>query len=267
LRRVGTTVTASIPGWDQLEFQDRDISHTVFTKGLGRGVIITHELPGMTPECAALGERVVAAGYRVFMPLLFGVPLENALVRNVARICISREFSVFQAGKTSPIVDWLRALCRKAWAECGGPGVGVIGMCLTGNFAITLLAEPSVFAPVTCQPTLPLGFSNTAKELAMSTKDLEAVKRRAQQENIPLLGFRFQGDTLCRAEKFTRIREELGERFRATHLPGRGHCTLTQDYVDEEHHSTRKAFETILTFLHERLQGESGATSPSFSPR
>lgn len=254
-------MTASIPGWDQFALQDHDISHVVFVKGHGRAVIIIHELPGMTPECVALGERVCAAGYRVFMPLLFGAPLENALLRNLARICISRELSVFRAGKTSPIVAWLRALCRKAWAECAGPGVGVIGMCLTGNFAITLLAEPSVFAPVVCQPTLPLGI-NTARELAMSAADLEAVKLRAEQENIPLLGFRFQGDRLCRAEKFTRIREELGERFRPTHLPGQGHCTLTQDYVDKDNHPTRNALEAILSFLHERLRGQSDPSVP-----
>lgn len=252
-------MTVSIPGWDQFELEDRGISHVVFTKGEGRGVIVTHELPGMTPQCIALGERLVGAGYRVFLPLLFGVPFQNALIRNAARICINREFRVFQDGKTSPIVDWLRALCRKAWAECAGPGVGMIGMCVTGNFAMTLLAEPSVFAPVTCQPTLPFGLSHSARALAMSPADLQAVKVRAQQENIPLLGFRFQEDRLCRAEKFQRIREELGDRFRPTHLPGRAHCVLTQDYVDEENHPTRKALGAILSFLHERLRSRGDA--------
>jgi dienelactone hydrolase len=246
-------MTVSIPGWDQFALEDREISHVVFTKGEGRGVIITHELPGMSPQCIALGERLVGAGYRVFLPLLFGAPFENALMRNFARVCISREFSVFRAGKTSPIVAWLRALCRKAWAECGGPGVGLIGMCLTGNFAITLLAEPSVFAPVTCQPTLPFGLSHSAKDLAMSPADLDAAMVRAQRDDVPLLGFRFRDDKLCRAEKFMRIAEELGDQFRATVLPGRGHSVLTHDYVDEEHHPTRKALEATLSFLHERL--------------
>src|SRR5882672_3880558 len=225
----GRQMAVTIPGWDQFELEDRGMSHAVFTKGMGRGVVLTHELPGMTPQCIELGGRLVGAGYRVFMPLLFGRPNQNAMLGSIARVCISREFSVFREGKTSPIVGWLRVLCRKAWAECGGAGVGMIGMCLTGNFAIALLAEPAVFAPVTCQPSLPLG---SAGGLGISAADLEAVKARARDSNVPLLGFRFDCDRICRAEKFQRISAEIGDRFRATVLPGPGHCVLTRDYVD-----------------------------------
>ena len=168
-----------LPGWEHFEFQHNDISHAVFVNGSGAGIVLMHELPGMTPPCVALAERLVAAGYRVFMPLLFGRPLKNTILRNTMRMCISREIWLFRTRRTSPIVDWLRSLCRKAWDECGGQGVGVIGMCLTGNFAITLLAEESVLAPVACQPTLPFGFAASARELAMLPEDLESVKTAA----------------------------------------------------------------------------------------
>jgi len=244
-----------LPGWEQFEFQHSDISHPVFVKGSGAGIVLLHELPGMTPPCVALAERLVAAGYRVFMPLLFGRPLKDTILRNTLRICVSREIWLFRTRRTSPIVDWLRSLCRKVWDECGGRGVGVIGMCLTGNFAITLLAEESVLAPVVCQPTLPLGFAASARELAMSPEDLQAVKNRSHNFGIALLGFRFKDDRLCRPGKFERIKEELGAQFDANTLPGVGHCVLTHDFVDENQHPTKQALDKTLHFLNERLQG------------
>jgi dienelactone hydrolase len=248
---------AVISGWHRFDLQNAEMSHAVFVKGDGRGVVLLHELPGLTSQCVALGERLVHAKFRVYMPLLFGRASSRAVATNFVRLCMSREIFVFSAGQTSPIVDWLRALCRKAFAECQGPGVGVIGMCMTGNFAITLLAEPAVFAPVTCQPTLPFGFTRAAGELGMSAADLEAAKNRAQKENIPLLGFRFKDDFLCRAEKFQRIRAEFGACFRATELPGPGHSTLTEHFVDESGHPTRKAFDATRSFLRERLDAQS----------
>ena len=131
----------------------------------------------------------------------------------------------------------------------------MIGMCITGNFAIILLAEPSKFAPIACQPTQPVGFPNTAGRLAMSDDDLAAGKARAETEHIPLLGFRFEGDRLCRPEKFLRLSAELGKHFRATTLPGAGHGVLTEDFVDREGHPTRHAWEATLAFLRERLGG------------
>ena len=100
----------------------------------------------MTPECIALGEAIAASGFTVHLPLLFGEPGDNHPVFFIAKLCISREFRLFASGGGSPIVDWLRALCRKVKADCGGLGVGAIGLCLTGNFAISLMADDSVLA-------------------------------------------------------------------------------------------------------------------------
>jgi dienelactone hydrolase len=246
-------MAAELPGWEAFEFRNNDISHPVFVRGKGPGVVLIHELPGLTRQCVALAERLVVAGYCVFMPLLFGRPNEDALLRNTLRMCISREIWIFRSRQTSPVVDWLRALCRKTRDQCGGPGVGVIGMCLTGNFAIALLADECVLAPVTCQPSLPLGFSGSARELAMSPEDLDAVKTRARKLEITLLGFRFNDDRICRTEKFERIKEELGSQFDANTLPGAGHCVLTHDFIDESGHPTKQALEKTLRFLDQRL--------------
>ena len=71
-------------------------------------------------------------------------------------ICIRREFSVWATNRSSPIVDWLRALSREMHTQCGGNGVGAVGMCFTGNFALAMMTEPAVVAPVLSQPSLPL---------------------------------------------------------------------------------------------------------------
>jgi hypothetical protein len=71
----------------------------------------------------------------------------------LSAICIHREFNVWYTGKSSPIVEWLRALARKAHADCGGRGVGAIGMCFTGGFALAMMTESTVVAPVLSQPS------------------------------------------------------------------------------------------------------------------
>ena len=39
-----------------------------YRKGSRPGVVVIHELPGMTPDVIAFGEEVVAAGFTVVMP-------------------------------------------------------------------------------------------------------------------------------------------------------------------------------------------------------
>jgi hypothetical protein len=42
-----------------------------------------------------------------------------------------------------------------AHKECGAPGVGVIGLCLTGGFGLAMAVDPVVIAPVLGEPSLP----------------------------------------------------------------------------------------------------------------
>ena len=139
------------------DFQREPFSHAgaervVFRRGQGPGVVIMHELPGITPQVAAFGERVSDAGFTVFLPCLFGTPGKplsgGYVLQQLVHVCISREFHLLAKRKASPITDWLRALCRHVHSQCGGPGVGAVGMCLTGGFALSLMMEPIVVAPV-----------------------------------------------------------------------------------------------------------------------
>jgi dienelactone hydrolase len=258
----------SVPGFDSSSFTHADATRTVYRRGSGPAVVIMHEIPGITPQVAEFARRVADAGFTAYVPHMFGEPMRPIstpyILGQMARACISREFSVLARNQSSPITDWLRALCRQAHAECGGPGVGAIGMCLTGNFALALMVDESVMAPVLSQPSLPFPLSKSHKEaLHLSATDLETVKRRAAA-GCGVLGLRFTNDPACPGERFERLRRELGEGFEAIEIdsrPGnahgiapRAHSVVTTDLVDAEGHPTRQALERVLSFFGERLQ-------------
>ena len=117
-------------------------------------------------------------------PVLFGRPdatnREKQSLMRLAGLCVSREINLFASGRSSPIVEWLKNLCREAHRECGGEGVGVIGMCLTGGFALSMAVDPAVLAPVLAQPGLPV-FGHS--KIDISSTDLESVRQRIRRKN------------------------------------------------------------------------------------
>ncbi len=258
----------ALEGFEAFAFSDKGTTRTVYRRGSGPGVVIMHEIPGITPPVAAFARRVADAGFTAFLPHMFGTPGKpfsvGYVVGQMARACISREFSVLARRRSSPITDWLRALCRQAHAECGGPGVGAIGMCLTGNFALALMVDEAVMAPVLSQPSLPFGVTPSHRAaLHLSDDDLEVVKRRVK-EGCPVLGLRFTADPLCPGARFDTLLRELGPGFEPIEIdsargnpygiPRIAHSVVTQDLVDEEGHPTRQALERVLTFFGERLR-------------
>ena len=187
----------ALEGFEATEFSHDGAARTVYRRGSGPGVVVMHEIPGITPEVARFARIVADDGFTVYLPHLFGTPNKplsvGYMLGQMARACIAREFSVLARGESSPITDWLRALCRRAHAECGGPGVGAIGMCLTGNFALSLMVDEAVMAPVLSQPSLPFPLSKSHKRaLHLSDADLEVVKKRARQANGANRGHRRQ---------------------------------------------------------------------------
>src|SRR4028118_195723 len=133
---------------------------TVRVSGSGPAVIVMPEMPGISPHVARFGRWVRDAGFTVFMPSLFGRDGAVATAEEGAAVfqkaCVSAEFRALAANQSSPVTQWLRGLARLVHEECGGPGVGAIGMCFTGNFALTMMLEPAVLAPVLSRPSLPL---------------------------------------------------------------------------------------------------------------
>ena len=248
-------------------FTAEGLTREVLRSGEGPAVIVMAEIPGITPEVAAFARRVRDLGCTVVMPVLFGDPGRPAssvtIATTLARACVSREFAAFATGRTAPISVWLRALARDAHVACGGPGVGAVGMCFTGGFALGLMAGPEMIAPVLSQPSLPIGFTARSRtSLQLGEQDLAAVARRVE-EGVCVLGLRFTADRAVPAERFAALRELLGESFIGVEIdsgagnpwgiPSSAHSVLTRHLVDEPGHPTRAALEQVLDFLRDRL--------------
>ena len=228
----------------------RGETHDTYRKGTGPGVVVVHEIPGITPEVITFADDVVAHGYTVVMPRLFGRPGAAAttgeIVRSIGLICVNREFVKLRAGVTSPVTEWLRSLAHSLHAELGGPGVGALGMCLTGGFALAMMVDESVAAPVVAQPTLPAAIGAVRKaDLGLSPTDLATVRRRVA-EGCPVLGVRYRDDPAT-GTRFETLATELGDGFIRVELEGKGHATLTA-------HRQQVAVDRVLAFFDERLR-------------
>ena len=242
-------------------------ARTVFRIGTGPAVIVIAEIPGITPKVADFARRVAGIGCTAIVPSLFGTPGKDEsqadALRTIAAGCVSREFSTFAVGKTSPVVAWLRALAAEEHARCGGPGVGAVGMCFTGGFALAMAVDDRMLAPVLSQPSLPFPLSARHKRsIDLSPDDLAVVKTRCAAEGLQVLGLRFQGDKLSPPERFDYLREQLGDAFVAVELedsaagadtPMPPHSVLTRNLVDATGEPTREALDQVLDLFRDRL--------------
>ncbi|CAN5270856.1 dienelactone hydrolase family protein [soil metagenome] len=261
---------------DPLEdFTRRDITlegvtKSVLVAGSGPGVIVMTEMPGISPHVARFSRWVRDAGFTVYMPSLFGIdgaiPSAEEGAAIFRRACVSAEFRALESGRTSPVTKWLKALAALAHRECGGPGVGAIGMCFTGNFALSMMLEPAMLAPVLCQPSLPL---NDPAGLEIAPEEIEAVRHRLERENLTVLAYRFEGDKICKAQRFAAYSQALGDRFVARTLPDAAaatdvapffarhvafpHSVVTAHLIDEAGQPTIAARDEILNFFKRRL--------------
>jgi dienelactone hydrolase len=246
------------------------VTKTVHVTGAGPAVVLMPEMPGISPDVARLARWLSAAGLTVYLPSLFGVdgahPTTEAGTAIARRACVSAEFRAFAGGGTSPVTTWLRALARLAHAECGGPGVGAVGLCFTGNFALTMTLEPAVIAPVVNHPSLPL---DDPAGLELSAEDADAVAERIRRDGLTVLGYRFAGDRWCTGQRFAAYRALLGDAFDGRVLPddaaqpspppffrdvvGCAHSVVTAHLVDQEGHPTLRARDEIIAFLTARL--------------
>jgi dienelactone hydrolase len=257
---------------DFSDFSRRDLTLSGKTKPVlltgttGPAIIVIHEVYGFTPAVARFCRWVRDAGFRVYAPILFGNPdTNNAEKISPARIislCVSREFTMLRANKSSPVTEWLRALARLAHEECGGPGVGAIGMCLTGGFVLSMALDPVVRAPVLAQPGLP---ATRPAALDISPDDLARVKARTR-DGLALRGYRFEGDTICQASRFETLRAAFGDAFIGTELPDSAanpagmkaqgkppHSVFTGDLIDAEGEPTRAAVNEVIAFFRKAL--------------
>jgi dienelactone hydrolase len=268
--RAGDPQDDLLDDFEPREITLEGVSKIVHVSGSGPAVIVMTEMPGISPHVARFSRWVRDAGFTVYMPSLFGrdgaVPGVEEGVAVFQRACVSAEFRAFAANESSPVIQWLRSLARLAHEQCGGPGVGAIGMCFTGNFALSMMLEPAMLAPVLSQPTLPL---DDPAGLHIAPEELAAVKERMQQEDLTVMAYRFKSDPFCRAQRFAAYEEALGDRFVGRVLPDDAahpepppffqevvknpHSVVTAHLIDEAGQPTIAARDEMLAFFGERL--------------
>jgi dienelactone hydrolase len=216
---------AVLSEYEKSDFNDGRWTRPVYRKGSGPAVIVIHEMPGLHPLVVRFADRVAASGMTVYLPKLFGEAGRPAghplgIVTMLGGICIRREFNVWATDKSSPIVDWLRALARKAHAECGGKGVGAVGMCFTGGYALAMMTEPAVVAPVLSQPSMPIAAGSAKRAAGFDATEAEVTcaKARMAAEDLTMIGLRFKSDTLVPDARFETYKKTFGDRFEAIEL-------------------------------------------------
>jgi dienelactone hydrolase len=271
----------ALEGYETTTFTHDGKTRDVFRRGPGGpgvspgrtapAVIIMAEIPGITPDVVTFANRVVDIGCTAVLPHLFGDPGRPVSVgyglASIGPACVSREFTVWATGKTSPVISWLRALAAHEHESCGGPGVGAVGMCFTGGFALAMAVDDRMLAPVLSQPSLPFPITKRhRRDVGLSNSDLERVKRRCAGDGLCVLGLRFTGDKFVPPERFVRLREELGDAFVGVEIdsskgnewghPPSAHSVLTQHLKDEPG-PTRDALDKVLNLFRAKLLGVS----------
>ncbi len=256
-------------------FTHEGTTHVVYRSGSGPAVIVMAEIPGITPAVADFARRVRDLGLTAVLPDLFGTagrdpypaahgPLGAAtyFLRTAVQLCVSREFTLLATGRSSPVVTWLRALGAHEHDRCGGPGIGAVGMCVSGGFALAMATDDRLIAPVLSQPSLPLAVTPGRRAaIDIGADELAVVKRRCA-DGLEVLGLRFRGDRFVPDERFVFLRRELGESFVAVELDDADanpdglippHSVVTEHLIDEPGQPTRRALDTVLEHFRSRL--------------
>ncbi|WP_437938232.1 dienelactone hydrolase family protein [Sorangium sp. So ce341] len=277
---MSTPSKPKAPEGDLATFQRERVTHhgetrDVYRKGKGPAVLVLTEMPGISPQVLGFADRVVALGCTAVLPNLFGIagrdPMQPPMLSaalytlsTMAKACVSKEFTVFATGRSSPVVDWLRALAASEHERCGGPGVGVVGMCFTGGFALAMAADARVLAPVMSQPSLPFGLTESRRRsVDCDAATLDAVAQRCDREGLRVIGLRFKGDPLVPEERFQFLRERLGDGFVAVELEQadghpegplkKHHAVLTGALIDAPGEPTRAALDRVLQLFRDKL--------------
>lgn len=266
-----TSPAAALSDFEKADFTHFGKTRTIYRRGHGPAVIIIAEMPGITPKVLDFARKVSDIGCTAVLPSLFGIdgldpnnsgPVDLAkMAAKLVPTCISSEFTTLATGKSSPVVTWLRALAAREHTRCGGPGVGAIGMCFTGGFALAMATDDRLLAPVLAQPSLPFRpVDALAGNIDISPEELDTVKRRCAN-GLQVLGVRFKGDRICPPRRFEFLRRQLGDAFVAIELdnsaagpsPMPPHSALTEHLIDEPGQPTRQALDDVLDLFRRRL--------------
>lgn len=263
-----TAPEADLTGWTCEPFTAAGFTHDVYYRGSGPGVVLIPEMPGVHPGVLALGNHLVDNGFTVAIPSLYGTPgaaaVRPGMVPILLRGCVAKEFAALATNRERPVADYLRALARDLNAKTPGKGVGVIGQCFSGGFALAAAVDDSVLAPVLSQPSVPLPLTAAQKrDPGLSEREMKVIEKRAAEEGLCALALRFSADPLVPSERFAALKERLGDAFEVIEIdssPGNpggfgkmAHSVLTQELREIDGQPAYEARKRMVEFLKERL--------------
>ncbi len=243
----------TLVGWEKGSFTAATYTRDTYRRGSGPVVIVVHEIPGITPAVERFANDVVDAGFTVVMPDLVGTPGREVsgayMASSMLKVCISKEFTNMALNRTSPIIAWLRALARALHTEVGGKGVGAVGMCFSGGFALGMMVDDIMVAPVLAQPSMPFAVGGArAADLNLSPDDAAVIAERAAA-GCQVLGLRYDADKLV-GDRFATLTRLLGDAFIAVEIPStskKDHSVLT-----EQRHEP--SVQKVIGFFAEKLK-------------
>lgn len=262
---------STLDGWAVAPFTGAGYTHDVYEKGTGPGVVLIPEIPGLTPEVLGLAQHLVDSGFTVAVPSPFGIPGREGsggyTMGTLARVCVSAEFRALATDAHRPFTDFLRALASDLSSRTPGPGVGVIGMCFTGGFALAAAIDDSVLASVMSQPAVPFPISRARRmDPGMSQADLDVIAARTASGGLCVMGLRFSEDTSAPRARFAGLKARLGDAFEVIELDSsvgnsggyaRGaHSVITHEVRDSPQNSAYAARERVVAFLSQNLTGK-----------
>lgn len=265
---AGKAPEADLSGWIAAPFTAAGFTYDVYRKGDGPGVVLIPEMPGLHPGVLALGNHLVDNGFTVAAPSLFGTPGAPAIrpgtIPVLLKGCVTKEFAAFATNADRPVAHYLRALARDLNEKTPGKGVGVIGQCFTGGFALAAAVDDSVLAPIMSQPSLPLPLSpKHRRDPGLSEGELKIIERRAADEGLCAMGLRFSEDSMSPGDRFTTLKARLGDAFEVIEIDsskgnphgiGRmAHSVLTDQVREVDGNPAYEARKRVVEFLTARL--------------
>ncbi|ART68579.1 dienelactone hydrolase [Mycobacterium dioxanotrophicus] len=263
-----TAPEADLTGWTVAPFSAADQTYDVYRKGEGPGVVLIPEIPGLHPGVLALGNHLVDNGFTVAAPSLFGTPGAPAVrpgaVPVMMKACVTKEFAAFATNADRPVAHYLRALARDLNAGTPGKGVGVIGQCFTGGFALAAAVDDSVLAPVLSQPSAPIALTaKMRRDPGLSEEELKIIEQRAATDGLCALGLRFSEDRLAPGARFGTLKSRLGDAFEVIEIDSKkgnshgispmAHSVLTDQVREVDGHPAYEARKRVVEFLKTRL--------------
>lgn len=196
------------------------------------GVLILHELFGLTSSVRADARHLAREGYLVMAPDLYS----GGMRRYCMKFFFSRE-ALANTSTAEPVREIHALLDQlKAMPECNGR-LGMIGMCMTGGFVLQMARRDDLDAPVVYHHAFGLGGSG------LSDADAAEIGQLVQGHFAAV-------DRMCPPSKVEALARQLGDRLEVNVYEGVGHGLRSQFRHTAQ---SEEAWQRTLAFFAEQL--------------